>query len=177
MLAAVALPLLTYSLHMSHGTGVFSTESIYLRLEYTWPQALQWIDSHHMLLFGVGLGGIGGPQRIYAPDSFNPADNLFILMYAYFGVFALFYLAAVCFLVLRTVTGSETNAATANAATAIAVLAFAFGYGMVLSMLEDQSAPLFIGAALGVLMRETRQSLPFAFPQTVVPPERRIARG
>jgi hypothetical protein len=41
MAAAVVLPLLTYGLHMSHGTGVFSTESIYLRLAYTWPQALQ----------------------------------------------------------------------------------------------------------------------------------------
>jgi hypothetical protein len=151
MVLAIALPLLTANLHMDHGSGVFSTESIYLRIVYTWPQAWDWIMRHQMLLFGVGLGGIGGPQRLYAPDSFNPADNVFILMYAYFGVFAIFYLSAVAALILRPVTGS-----TERAVTATAILAFAFGYGAVLSMLEDQSAPLFIGTALGVLWRETR---------------------
>ena len=39
---------------------------------------------------------------------------------------------------------------------AIALLAFAFGYGAVLSTLEDQVACLFVGAALGVLWRDTR---------------------
>jgi hypothetical protein len=62
--AAVALPFLVMNLHMEHGTGVFSTESVYLRIAYTWPQAWQWITHHSMLLFGVGLGGIGGPQRV-----------------------------------------------------------------------------------------------------------------
>jgi hypothetical protein len=151
MALAIGFPLLTYELHMSHGTGVFSTESIYLRIAYTWPQAWDWIARHQMLIFGVGLGGIGGPQRFYAPDNFNPADNVFILMYAYFGVFAFLYLLAVALLVLRPVTGSTERVVTASA-----VLAFAFGYGAVLSMLEDQSAPIFIGAALGVLWQETR---------------------
>jgi hypothetical protein len=157
MLLAVALPLLTYGLHMDHGTGVFSTESIFLRIVYTWPQAWDWIGRHQMLIFGVGLGGIGGPQRFYAPNSFNPADNVFILMYAYFGVFALAYLLAVAILVTRRVAGDP-----ARATTAMAVLSFAFGYGAVLSMLEDQSAPLFIGAALGVLWKETRPGVPVA---------------
>jgi hypothetical protein len=151
MALAIIAPLLSYGLHMDHGTGVFSTESIYLRIAYTWPQAWDWIGRHQLLIFGVGLGGIGGPQRIYAPNWFNPADNVFILMYAYFGVFAFVYLIAVAALVLRPVTGDRERAVTATA-----VLAFAFGYGTVLSMLEDQSAPLFVGTALAVLWRETR---------------------
>ncbi|MDB5395745.1 MAG: hypothetical protein JWM91_3251, partial [Rhodospirillales bacterium] len=136
---------------MDHGSGVFSTESIYLRIAYTWPQAWDWIARHQMLIFGVGLGGIGGPQRLYAPNYFNPADNVFILMYAYFGAFAFLYLSAVAAFVVRPVTGS-----TEKAVTATAILAYAFGYGAVLSVLEDQSAPLFIGASLGVLWQETR---------------------
>jgi hypothetical protein len=157
MALAIVLPLLTFGLRMEHGTGVFSTESIFLRIVYTWPQAWDWINRHQMLVFGVGLGGIGGPQRFYAPDNFNPADNVFILMYAYFGVFALAYLLAVAILVTRRTTGDKQKAVTATA-----VLAFAFGYGAVLSMLEDQSAPLFIGAALGVLWRESRRAVPDA---------------
>jgi hypothetical protein len=151
MIAAVGLPFLIMDLHMEHGSGVFSTASLYLRMDYTWPEAWRWITRHQMLFFGVGLGGIGGPQRLYAIDSFNPADNIFILLYAYFGVFALFYLTAILWLVFRPISGSQERAA-----TAVAIIAFVFGYGTVLSVLEDQAAALFLGAALGALVCETR---------------------
>jgi hypothetical protein len=147
---AIALPLFTLNVHFSHGNGVFSTESLWLRIAYTWPNAIDWINRHDAFPFGVGLGGIGGPQRFYAPDNFNPADNLMILLYAYFGIFALFYLIFAVRLATRPVIG-EIN----HVIPAVAILAFCFGYGIVLSMIEDQSAALFIGAALGVLWQHT----------------------
>jgi hypothetical protein len=153
LVLCIALPLMTLGLHMEHGAGVFSTESIYLRIAYTWPEAWDWIVRHQMLVFGVGLGGIGGPQRLYAPDSFNPSDNIAVLLYAYFGIFAIVYAGLVSFLALRPVTGSIERVT-----PALGVLAFAFGYGAVLSVIEDQSASLFLGAAVGVLWRETRIS-------------------
>jgi hypothetical protein len=148
---AIALPLLVPGLHMEHGEGVFSTQSLYLRVAYTWPEAWQWILHHQMLGLGVGLGGIGGPQRLYALNAFNPADNLIILLYAYFGVFAILYGALLCVITLRPVTGSLERVI-----PAVAIVAFAFGYGAVLSVVEDQSASLFLGAAIGVIWRETR---------------------
>lgn len=156
LMLAMGLPLLTLGLHMSHGAGVFSTESFYLRIAYTWPDAIHWIERHQMLWFGVGLGGIGGPQRLYAPDNFNPADNLFLLLYGYFGVFALLYTAYVSALALRPVTGLRERVE-----PALAVLAFAVGYGAVLSVIEDQASSLFLGAAIGVLWRETAAGRPF----------------
>ena len=150
LLIAVGLPLLAVGLHMEHGAGVFSTESLYLRVADTWPDAWRWIGRHQMLVFGVGVGGIGGPQRLYAPDNFNPADNLFVLLYAYFGVFAILYGMIVAVLMNRPVTGSQERVE-----SALAVIAFAIGYGAVLSIIEDQSASLFLGAAIGVLWRET----------------------
>ena len=150
-LLAVGLPLMTLGLHMDHGAGVFSTESLYLRIAYTWPDAWRWITNHQMLLFGVGMGGIGGPQRLYAEDFFNPSDNIAILLYAYFGVFAVLYVGIVWALAFKPVTGRMDRVI-----PALAILAFAFGYGMVLSVIEDQSASLFLGAAVGVLWRETR---------------------
>jgi hypothetical protein len=153
LIIAIGLPLLTLGLHMQHGAGVFSTESLYLRIAYTWPDAWKWIVHHQMLWFGVGLGGIGGPQRLYAPDYFNPSDNIAVLLYGYFGIFAIIYTGIVCVLALRPVTGSIERVT-----PALAVLAFAFGYGTVLSVIEDQSLSLFLGAAVGVLWRETRPS-------------------
>ncbi len=151
---AVFLPIWTVGVHMKHGAGVFSTESLYLRVAYTWPDAWKWILNHQMLWFGVGLGGIGGPQRLYAPDSFNPSDNIAVLLYGYFGIFAILYVGIVSVLALRPVTGSIQRVT-----PALGILAFAFGYGIVLSVIEDQAASLFLGAAVGVLWRETRNSI------------------
>ena len=39
--------------------------------------------------------------------------------------------------------------------TGTSIVAFLFGYGAVLSIIEDQSGALFLGAALGVLWRES----------------------
>jgi hypothetical protein len=110
------------------------------------------------MVFGVGIGGIGGPQRLYAPDNFNPADNIMILLYAFFGVFAFLYVGLIALLVTRPIIGSRERALPATA-----LLAYAFGYGLVLSIIEDQAEALFIGAALGVLCRETAWSLPLRF--------------
>lgn len=150
LVLAAGLPLFTHGLSLEHGRGVFSMESLYLRIVYTWPDAWAWIEHHQMMWFGVGLGGIGGPQRLYAPDQFNPTDNIALLLYAYFGLFALLYVAFVVRLAFRPVTGEVPRAE-----AALAILAFAFGYGIVLSLIEDQSASLFLGAALGTLWLET----------------------
>ncbi|WP_445682827.1 hypothetical protein [Radicibacter daui] len=150
LVLAAGLPLFTHGLSLDHGRGVFSMESLYLRIVYTWPDAWAWIEHHQMMWFGVGLGGIGGPQRLYAPDQFNPTDNIALLLYAYFGLFALLYLAFIVRLALRPATGDLPRVE-----AALAILAFAFGYGIVLSLIEDQSASLFLGAALGTLWLET----------------------
>jgi len=154
LVLSIALPLWTLGVHMKHGAGVFSTESLYLRVAYTWPDAWKWITHHQMLWFGVGLGGIGGPQRLYAPDAFNPSDNIAVLLYGYFGIFAILYVGIVSVLALRPVTGSIQRVT-----PALGILAFAFGYGIVLSVVEDQALSLFLGAAVGVLWRETRNSV------------------
>jgi hypothetical protein len=145
-LAAVVLPLFTLGLLMPQNGGVFSFASFAMRISSTWPEAWQWILSRDIFPFGVGLGGIGGAQRFYAPNFFNPSDNLFVYLYANFGVLSLFYLGWLC-RVGRRLPDELRTAAIAP----LAVLAFNLGYGAALSMLEDQASSLFIGAAAGML--------------------------
>lgn len=151
MVLALALPALTLGVRLDHGSGVFSAESLFLRIAYTWPDAWAWITRHELFPFGVGLGGISGPQRIYAPDYFNPADNIFVLMYAYFGVMMFLYVAWTLWIALH-----PAPEAAERLTPALAIVAFVFGYGAVLSVIEDQSASLFLGAALGLLWHEGR---------------------
>ena len=152
MLLACAVPFLTSGVFLPHGSGNFSLMSFAMRINGTWPNAILWITRKGLGVFGVGLGGIGGGQILYAPDNLNPADNIFLLMYAYFGVFTFLYLGFVAWLVLRPISGRQDRVI-----PALAILMFEFGYGIVLSILEDQAATLFLGAATGVLWLETRR--------------------
>jgi hypothetical protein len=142
----VALPLVTSGLLMPQDGGVFSFGSFAMRIALTWPDAWQWIANHDVFPFGVGLGGIGGAQRFYAADFFNPSDNFFVYLYANFGVLSLVYLAWAATLGWRL-----PRVVRDDAIGALAVLAFLLGYGAALSILEDQIAALFLGAAAGML--------------------------
>lgn len=143
---AVLLPIFTQGLLMVQDGGVFSLSSFAMRITDTWPDAWRWIGLHDIFPFGTGLGGIGGAQRFYAPDSFNPADNVFIFLYANFGVLSFLYLGWMLRQGLRQ--PFETRSV---ALTPLAILTFSLGYGAALSMIEDQMSALFIGASVGML--------------------------
>jgi hypothetical protein len=141
-----ALPVITAGLLIPDSGGVFSLASFAMRISLTWPDAWQWIWHNQVFPFGVGLGGIGGAQRFYAANFFNPSDNLFVFLYANFGVLSLLYLGWVATLGRRLPPEFQPMAI-----PALAVLAFNLGYGAALSMLEDQASALFIGASAGML--------------------------
>jgi hypothetical protein len=140
------LPVLTSGLLMPESAGVFSFASFAMRITLTWPEAWQWIAQHDVFPFGVGLGGIGGAQRFYAANFFNPSDNFFVFLYANFGVLGAIYLAWAAALGARLPPDRRPDAV-----AALAVLTFLLGYGAALSILEDQIAALFLGAAAGML--------------------------
>jgi hypothetical protein len=145
-LLAVGLPIFSINLLVDYQNGgTFSISSLLLRIGSTWPQAWRWITDNEIFPFGVGLGGIGGPQRFYALDWFNPADNIYIYLYANFGLLALVYLA---WALRQMFVPNEYRGA---AIVALALLVFQLGDGIVLSVLEDQMASLSIGAAVGLL--------------------------
>ena len=143
---AVALPVITAGLLIPDSGGVFSLASFAMRISLTWPEAWQWIWHNQVFPFGVGLGGIGGAQRFYAANFFNPSDNLFVFLYANFGVLSLLYLGWIATIGRRLPRNLQSMAI-----PALAILAFNLGYGAALSMLEDQVSALFIGASAGML--------------------------
>ena len=150
----VALPPLTNGLMMPSSAGVFSFASFAMRIALTWPEAWRWIANHDVFPFGVGLGGIGGAQRFYAPNDFNPADNLFVYLYASFGFLSLVYLGWLATLGPRLPLRERDDCI-----AALSVLAFLLGYGAALSILEDQIAALFLGAGAGMLWQSRRLAL------------------
>lgn len=155
----VALPIFTAGLLVGDHGGVFSMASFDMRISSTWPDAWRWINDNNLFPFGVGLGGIGGAQRFYAQNFFNPSDNLFIFMYANFGVLSLVYLGWMVWQAWHQ--PPETRSI---AITPLAILVFNLAYGVALSMLEDQVSELFFGASVGMLwmLRQIAAAKPWA---------------
>jgi hypothetical protein len=142
----ILLPLGTQGLLVTINGGTFSLASLGMRIQLTWPDAFRWIANNDVFPFGAGLGGIGGAQRLYVPNSMNPADNIFVFMYGNFGIPSIVYLFwAACsgFYMPRNQRGRTY--------VPLALLAQSIGYGSVLSILEGQIMMLLTGAAVGTL--------------------------
>lgn len=167
-LLAIALPVILPGYYMDEaGGGNFSNMSFNLRVEMMWPKAWDWIDRRGIFPFGVGLGGISGAQLLYAKEWFNAADNIFVFMYASFGVMSLVYLGLMLLAALRT-----PNQGTRADIHAMGILVFIMAYGCVLSMLEDQMASLFLGAGLcwlGYESKRLRLAAPLPGSQIALP--------
>jgi hypothetical protein len=142
----IALPLVTAGLVVTDNGGIFGFGSFSMRIMQTWPEAWKWIANNGIFPFGVGLGGIGGAQRFYAEDFFNPSDNLFVFLYANFGLLGAVYLAWAACQGLRLPEKIRPAAL-----GALAILAFNLAYGTALSLLEDRISTLFVGASVGML--------------------------
>lgn len=162
----VALPIFTAGLQMSDNGGVFSFASFAMRITGTWPDAWRWINDHNLFPFGVGLGGIGGAQRFFAQDFFNPSDNLFVFVYANFGVFCFVYFGWALWQAWHQPPETQSISI-----TPLAILVFNLGYGAALSMLEDQVSQLFFGASVGMLwlLRQMAASRAWANPFRAAP--------
>ena len=142
MIAAILFPVVLSGYNMDHSGGVFSFSSFNDRLVQMWPEAWKWIERNDAFPFGIGLGGISGAQRLFAPYEMNAADNMFILMYAFFGMMSFVYLGWLSWRVIK-LPNQQDKAVN----QAMAILVYIFGYGIVISIFEDQMASLFLGAA------------------------------
>lgn len=150
----VFAPTVLLFVDMPRARGVFSFESFVERVQQMWPAAWHWIDRYQPLM-GVGLGGIGGAQRFYAPKQFNAADNLFVFMYANCGVMSLVYLIAIVLIAISVPMRDYKKDS-----IALASLVFLLAYGIVISLIEDQIAALWMGATVGWLVATRRPSVP-----------------
>ena len=149
ILFMIFAPTVLIFVDMPRDAGTFSFQSFIERIESMWPAAWRWIGQFPPLL-GVGLGGIGGGQRFFAPTDQNAADNLFVYLYGSFGVMSVVYLFLIAMLVMNA-----RNVRDNRDLVALASLVFLLMYGVVVSLVEDQLAAIWLGATVGWLMRMT----------------------
>lgn len=106
VLVGIILPLSTlivdYRLNLDSYVSAFLFASFEDRLDWMWPQSIALISDHGSFLLGRGIGGIGAAQQYFEPQLYSPADNLYLYLYATFGVASLAliggYTANICWL-------------------------------------------------------------------------------
>lgn len=95
--AVIMLPLSAlsydYSIVLAEPGYYYFFQSFIDRLTNTWLTAFKMITEHGNIITGRGLGGIGEAQKLFEHFLYSPADNLFIYLYAVFGLMALPILA------------------------------------------------------------------------------------
>jgi len=85
LLANAGLPLLSWITSVKDISASDHLTSFEMRLQGVWPEAYELISESGSIITGRGLGGIGVPQNLFEPNSYNPADNLFVYLTALFG--------------------------------------------------------------------------------------------
>lgn len=91
MLVACLMPISTFLFDYSFKKGVTGNDVLYTlksRLMHSWPEMFYQIGESGSSWFGKGLGGVGISQQAYDPNHWGPIDNLFVHLYALFGVFS-----------------------------------------------------------------------------------------
>lgn len=88
LLVGICLPILsgivTITPNFYNEEVLFSSFS--MRLTDTWPDAISLIVDHGSLFLGRGVGGIGSPQLYFETNLYNPADNMYLFLFANFGL-------------------------------------------------------------------------------------------
>lgn len=141
--AMVLLPIVLPNYSMPPSPSILL--SFYDRVERVWPSSWHNIDSHSWI-FGSGMGNIGVGQQFLRFEDVDPADNLFLLAYGYFGIFSLVYLGLPFFAALR-----RKSPVDALGRYAIINLIYIFSYGIVINAIEGSIVAFMMGSAFQAL--------------------------
>lgn len=146
ILLTMALPVWMSGAQINAGSGLMSLESLAARFDDVWPAGWRLIFDNGAGLLGRGIGGIGTPQRLFAPSYYNPTDNLFLFLFGYFGIFSVLYLGLVATVITRL-----PRVPTRPVLLVLLYLLYFMLYGTVVSVIEDAMGAIFLGAAIYVL--------------------------
>jgi hypothetical protein len=119
--------------------------SLWVRLAFSWPDALWLIREHGNVFLGRGVGGIGASQMFERGSS--AADNLGLHLYATFGLLGFVYLALIVFMAQRL----DISARPLDKFVLLALLS-AIIFGITASVVESSTINIWIGIAIAHLM-------------------------
>lgn len=118
-------------------------QSLVERAQDVWPRAAHSMSRPLLTVTGRGLGGVGAAQLYFAPDQYNPADNIHVYLWLSFGmVIVVLLVAGLVVLIGRLPRAPATDLAL------VSFLATILAFGATLNVIE---APMLM-LGLGILL-------------------------
>ena len=62
------------------------SNTLLIRMYYTWPKAAELLNDSISTIFGKGIGAAGTAAAYFSPKLYNPGDNVFVYLYIIGGV-------------------------------------------------------------------------------------------
>ncbi len=129
----ILLPIYLFKVEVPY----LSNDSLLDRINTTWPLAFTLFKEPWHLIFGTGIGSLGAPQLLFGnPNLYNPGDNLFIYVFANYGLLGLFL---ILFLLGKFVEFGNQN----RIATYFTMLIFT--YGITTNLIESPECQILFG--------------------------------
>jgi hypothetical protein len=149
IILAILLPFL-FKFNLSYGILTLPDEindmlftSFTMRLYDIWPELLDLLQQYGNLVLGRGLGGVGQSQIFFENYLYNPADNIFLYLYAQFGLLGGIYLFYFYF---------KSRSLNSNNELYLCLLVFIIlQYGITTNIFESPSLCLAVGFVLAHL--------------------------
>jgi hypothetical protein len=149
IILAILLPFL-FKFNLSYGILTLPDEindmlftSFTMRLYDIWPEVIEIIQDYGNPVLGRGLGGIGQSQIFFENYLFNSADNIFLYLYAQFGLLGFFYLFYLYY---------KSRSLNSERELYFCLLVFIiFQYGVTTNIFESSSLCLSVGFVLAHL--------------------------
>jgi len=146
LITGILLPIITYvnilviDLKLNDDLNKMMFTSFTMRIYDLWPEAIELILDHGNILLGRGLGGIGTSQIFFETYLYNPVDNIFLFLYANFGLLGGLYLIYLYYKGRLLKLNEDLYFCL--------LLLFIFQYGITTSLFDDYLISLCIGFLL-----------------------------
>lgn len=125
--------------------GALAMESAFIRMDDIWLDAVSQLDDLVSWIFGKGLGSIGAASKYFAPETYNPADNLLIYTLVSFGIVG----SVVVFATLLIAFWKTLMSVRLSFGVFLAAVS---GSGVAMSCLENPAVGMGLGLALSTAL-------------------------
>lgn len=136
------------------GGGLTSTSSFNERAETVWRDGLSLLDNHGSIWFGRGIGGIGGAQKNFEINLYNPADNFALYMLVTFGVVGTIFIFG--FFIRRWYYLLKSS--DQNDSLLLIISSFCIGVGVFLNCVENGLLSFLLGSTMLSLLPRSNVS-------------------
>lgn len=75
--------------------------SLWDRMQGAWPEAVELVKDSGNLVLGRGIGGLGASQIYFEKELYNPGDNMFIHIWANYGILLFILLVGIFYLATK----------------------------------------------------------------------------